>query len=236
MTAARRYAAIAPAAPHALHMPSHTFTRLGYWQESIDTNLLSAAAARQAGSLYEELHALDYQAYAYLQSGQDAAAGKLVATSVDVGARRTENVVAGAAPPAAGMYALAAIPARYALERGDWAAASRLEPISSQVPYADAMTWFARALGAARLKDVPRAKAAVEELQNAIDQLTQQKDMYWAEQVTIQKLAGSAWLAWAEGRHDAALAHARGRGSRDKTKRRRQRAPRARRASSWRDV
>ena len=93
VTAARRYAKIAPAAPHALHMPSHTFTRLGYWQESIDTNILSAEAARTAGSVYEELHALDYQAYAYLQSGQDAAAGKLVQTSAEVGARRNDNVL-----------------------------------------------------------------------------------------------------------------------------------------------
>jgi tetratricopeptide (TPR) repeat protein len=190
-------------------MPSHTFTRLGYWQESIDTNILSAAAARKAGSMYEELHALDYQTYAYLQSGQDAAAGKLVQTSAEVGTRRNGNVVAGAAPPSAGMYALAAIPARYALERADWAAAARLEPLSSQVPYADAMIWFARALGAARLKDIPTAKAAVEQLQKAIDQLLQQKDTYWAEQVTIQKLAGSAWLAWAEGRQAEALAEMR---------------------------
>ena len=214
VTAARRYAKIAPAAPHALHMPSHTFTRLGYWQESIDTNILSAEAARTAGSVYEELHALDYQAYAYLQSGQDAAAAKLVQTSKEVGARRNDNVVVGAAPPAAGMYALNAIPARYALERGDWVAASRLDAPASQVPYADAMTWFARALGAARVRngsggaqpDLATAKAAVAELQKAIDQLTQQKDLYWAEQVTIQKLAGTAWLALAEGRQADALA------------------------------
>jgi tetratricopeptide (TPR) repeat protein len=206
VTAARRYAKIAPAAPHALHMPSHTFTRLGYWQDSIDTNILSAAAARKAGSIYEELHALDYQTYAYLQSGQDAAAGKLVQAAAEIGSRSHTNVVAGAAPPTGGMYALAAIPARYALERGDWAAASRLEAHASQVAYADAVTWFARAIGAARLKDVSIAKAAVEELQKAIDRLTQDREMYWAEQVTIQKLAGTAWSALAEGRHADALA------------------------------
>ena len=216
VTAARRYAKIAPAAPHALHMPSHTFTRLGYWQDSIDTNILSAEAARKAGSIYEELHALDYQVYAYLQSGQDAAAGKLVETAAEIGTRRNANAVVGAAPPTAGMYALAAIPARYALERGDWSAASRLAAQSSQVPYADAMTWFARAIGAARLnvsaaastkpEDVATAKAAVEELQKAIDRLTKDNEAYWAEQVTIQKIAGSAWIALAEGRHADALA------------------------------
>lgn len=216
VTAARRYAKIAPAAPHALHMPSHTFTRLGYWQDSIDTNILSAAAARKAGSIYEELHALDYQAYAYLQSGQDAAAAKLVETAAEIGTRRNANAVAGAAPPTAGMYALAAIPARYALERGDWSAASRLDGLSTQVPYADALTWFARAIGAARLHlsaaasakaaDVAMAKTAVEELQKAIDRLTKDNEAYWVEQVTIQKLTGSAWIALAEGRQADALA------------------------------
>ena len=223
VTAARRYAKIAPAAPHALHMPSHTFTRLGYWQDSIDTNILSAEAARKAGSTYEELHALDYQAYAYLQTGQDAAAAKLVQAAAEIATRSTANVVAGAAPPAAGMYAFAAIPARYALERGDWAAAARLEVRPSQVPYADAMTWFAKALGAARLRpgaagaasggqrpgsqaDLATARTAVDALQQAIDRLTQDKELYWAEQVTIQKLAGSAWIALAEGRTDDALA------------------------------
>ena len=215
ITAARRYARIAPAAPHALHMPSHTFTRLGYWQDSIDTNILSAEAARKAGSTYEELHALDYQAYAYLQSGQDAAAGKLVqaAAEIEIRIRSNTHLVAGAAPPTAGMYALAAIPARYALERGDWAAAARLEVRPSQVPYADALTWFAKALGAARLRadsarpDLATARNAVEELQKAIDRLlTQDKEMYWAEQVTIQKLAGTAWIALAEGRQADALA------------------------------
>jgi hypothetical protein len=225
VTAARRYAKIAPAATHALHMPSHTFTRLGYWQESIDTNILSAEAARKAGSIYEELHALDYQAYAYLQSGQDAAAGKLVRTAAEIGTRRNANAVAGAAPSSAGMYALAAIPARYALERGDWAAAARLEAHASEVAYADALTWFARAIGVARLRsdsaqatsgsqgdvrqaqaDLATARTAVDELQKAIDRLTRDKELYWAEQVTIQKLAATAWIALAEGRQADALA------------------------------
>ena len=110
VAAARRYAKIAPDAPHALHMPSHTFTRLGYWQDSIDTNIMSADAARKANSFYEELHATDYQVYAYLQSGQDAAAKKVVDLAAALFGKAETR--AGAAPPSAGAYAQAAIPAR----------------------------------------------------------------------------------------------------------------------------
>ena len=205
VAAARRYAKIAPAAPHALHMPSHTFTRLGYWQDSIDTNVLSAEAARKTGSLFEEFHASDYQVYAYLQSGQDAAARTVVDRAADALARGATNTRAGAAPASAGAYAFAAIPARYALERGDWAAAARLEPRASAFPYADALTWFARAIGAARLRDTATARAAVDELQKAVDRLTQAGETYWVEQVQIQKLGASAWLALAEGRQAEAL-------------------------------
>jgi hypothetical protein len=204
VAAARRYARIAPDAPHALHMPSHTFTRLGYWQDSIDTNVLSAAAARKVGSTYEELHATDYQVYAYLQSGQDAAARRLV----DLAAARLGQPEgrAGAAPPVAADYALAAIPARYALERGDWAAAATLAVRASSVAYADALTWFARAIGASRIGDTAATRAAVGELEKAVDRLRADKEGYWAEQVTIQKLGASAWLALAEGREAEALA------------------------------
>jgi hypothetical protein len=206
VTAARRYAAIAPAAPHALHMPSHTFTRLGYWQDSIDTNILSAAAARKAGSVNEELHATDYQVYAYLQSGQDAPARRLVDSLPDLVARATPAAAASAAPPTAGTYARAAIPARFALERGAWAEAAGLEPRATGVAYADAMTWFARALGAARLGNAAVCRAAVDELQKAIDRLTLEHETYWVEQGAIQKLGASAWLALADGRTSEALA------------------------------
>ena len=204
VAAARRYATIAPDAPHALHMPSHTFTRLGYWQDSIETNILSADAARKVNATYEELHATDYQVYAYLQSGQDAAAKRLV--DLAAGRLGQTETRAGAAPPSAGAYALAAIPARYALERGDWAAAAKLEPRPSRVAYADALTWFARAIGASRTGDAPAARAAVGELQKAVDRLIAEKETYWAEQVAIQALAASAWLALAEGKPSDALA------------------------------
>ena len=184
-------------------MPSHTFTRLGYWQDSIDTNIQSAEVARKVNSTNEELHATDYQVYAYLQSGQDAAARALV----DLAATRLRQTEtrAGAAPPAAGTYALAAIPARYALERGDWAAAAKLEPRETRVAYADALTWFARALGASRSGDVTGARAAVDGLQKAGDRLAAEKENYWVEQVAIQRLVASAWLALAEGDESGAL-------------------------------
>src|SRR5262245_3566877 len=204
--AARRYAKIAPAAPHALHMPSHTFTRLGYWQDSIDTNILSAEASRKAGSLGEELHAIDYQVYAYLQTGQDAAARRLVDQIAASGDPTAPGVRAGAAPGAAGFFAKAAVPARYALERGAWGEAATLEVHPARtMPQSDAMTWFARALGGARSGDTASARRAIDELQKLIDRLTEARESYWAEQVTIQKLGASAWLALAEGKTDEAL-------------------------------
>jgi len=121
LVAARRYSEIAPDAPHALHMPSHTFTRTGYWQESIDSNIAAAAAARREGQTAEELHASDYEIYAYLQTGQDEAARRLVNSLPEIAARfNSTAVIGGAGGPSAGYFALAAIPARYALERQDW--------------------------------------------------------------------------------------------------------------------
>ena len=118
LDAARRYSEIAPSAPHALHMPSHTFTRVGDWQRSIDANLASAAAARSAGSASEELHASDYLAYAYLQTGRDADALRLLDSLAAIQGRFDPAATGSAAPATAGFFALAAIPARYALERG----------------------------------------------------------------------------------------------------------------------
>jgi tetratricopeptide (TPR) repeat protein len=199
-------------------MPSHTFTRLGYWQDSIDTNILSAAAAKKLGSLSEELHAIDYQVYAYLQTAQDAAAKRLVDLIAGSGDPFAPGVVAGAAPGAAGVFAKASVPARYALERGAWAEAAKLEVRPSRMLHADAMTWFARAVGAARSGITPVAHEGVAELQKLIDRLTEAKESYWAEQVAIQKLGAAAWLALAEGRTDEALSSMRAAADReDKT-------------------
>ena len=150
LAAARRYAKIAPSAPHALHMPSHTFTRVGSWQESIDTNIASGEAARREGATAEELHAMDYRTYAYLQTAQDTAARALLDALPAVKARFDPEAIGSAAPGSAGVFALAAIPARYALERGAWADAAALVPQPSKFLHADALTYFANALGAAR--------------------------------------------------------------------------------------
>ena len=161
LVAAQRYAEIAPDAPHALHMPSHTFTRLGYWQESIDSNVAAAAAARRQGQTAEELHASDYETYAYLQTGQDEAAARIVKSLPEMASRfDPKALLIGAGPPAAGYFALAAIPARYALERQDWQQAERLAQSETPFPYADAMTWFARGVGAARLGHAAAATEA----------------------------------------------------------------------------
>jgi hypothetical protein len=206
LDAARRYAKIAPDAPHALHMPSHTFTRVGSWQESIETNLASAAAARKDNAVLEELHALDYQAYAYLQIGQDAAAKQTLDAIPALGARIQAATGAGnAAPPPAGYYALAAIPARYALERDAWAEAAALTPRPSPFAWADAVTHFARALGAARSGNAAAARQDVDRLASLRDALQKANDAYWTEQVEIQRRAASAWVTLADGRQAEAL-------------------------------
>ena len=205
LEAARRYAKIAPSAPHALHMPSHTFTRLGYWQDSIDTNIASAAAARREGATGEELHAMDYQTYAYLQTAQDGLARLLIDTLPEVSGRFDPSRSGSAAPPLAGVFALAAIPARYALERGAWSDAARLALRPSRFPQADAITWFARGLGAAQSGDLQAARAAVDALQQLEAQLTKAGETYWAEQVAIQRLGVSAWTAFKDGRADEGL-------------------------------
>jgi tetratricopeptide (TPR) repeat protein len=206
LDAARRYAKIAPAAPHALHMPSHTFTRVGAWQESIEANLASAAAARKDNAASEELHALDYQVYAYLQTAQDAAAKKVTDEIAAIGARIQIDAPGAAAPPIAGFFAMAAMPARYALERNAWRDAAALTPRETPFANADAVTHFARALGAARSGNPAAAAKNVERLVSLRDALQKANDAYWAEQVEIQRRVATAWIALAEGRQDEALA------------------------------
>jgi hypothetical protein len=209
LDAAKRYAKIAPDAPHALHMPSHTFTRVGYWQDSIETNIASAAAARKDKAPTEELHALDYQTYAYLQTAQDQAAKKVLEQIPAIGAQIQMNAPGAAAPAPAGYYALAAIPARYALERNDWAGAAKLEPQETRFPWTDAVTYFARALGAARSGNPAAAAKDVETLNTLAGKLREAKDAYWTGQVEIQAKAASAWVAFAEGKKDEGIAQMR---------------------------
>jgi hypothetical protein len=206
LVAARRYAEIAPDAPHALHMPSHTFTRMGYWQESIDSNIAAAAAARHEGQTAEELHASDYEIYAHLQSGQDEAALRIVNSLPEIESRFDPQVVLnGAGGPSVGYFALAAIPARYALERQDWKRAVTLALRETPFPYTDAMTWFARGLGAARLGQAAAANESAAALQQIRKRLSNADENYWQQQVQIQELAVSAWAALAAGKQQEAL-------------------------------
>jgi hypothetical protein len=215
LDAARSYAKIAPSAPHALHMPSHTFTRVGAWQESIDTNILSAAEAHRAGATAEELHAMDYMAYAYLQTGQDRAVQNLMKALPGVTARLDINAVGSAAPGSAGIFATAAIPVRWALEHRDWKSAASLEPASTPFPYAEAMTHFARALGAAYTGALTEARVSVDALQQIRDRLAQSGEAYWAEEVEIERQGASAFVALAEGKTDDALRLMRGAAARE---------------------
>jgi tetratricopeptide (TPR) repeat protein len=202
LEAARRYAAIAPSAPHALHMPSHTFTRVGSWQESVETNRLSEQAAVRQGVATEALHAMDYQTYAHLQMAQDHAAHDVLNRLPTVAALfDPAATTGGAAPPRAGFYALTAIPARYALERGAWQEAAELPVPTNGTPFTIAMTHFARALGAARSGHPSAASPDVARLATLRDQLTQMGDTYWAEQVDIQWRSATAWVAFAANRH-----------------------------------
>ena len=197
LDAARRYAKIAPAAAHAQHMPSHIFTRVGYWKDSIASNAESARVAKLDSSPSDQLHAMDYQVYGYLQLGQDARAKALIGEMLAVPGV-TGNLFAA-------QYALAASPARYAIERGDWKAASELEVRTTPLGYPDAMTHFARALGAARLGNAAAARADIARLGELRDKLIAAKDAYWPEQVDIQSKVASAWVLYAEGKHDEAL-------------------------------
>jgi hypothetical protein len=203
--AAERYADIAPAAAHALHMPSHTFTRVGMWNESIKTNLRSREVALRDSSIAEALHASDYAVYAYLQMRQDSAARGILRGLPALEARFDPTVVSGAAPGSAGVFALAAIPARYALERRAWNEAAALEAKTSSFAYTEALTHFARALGAAHIGDAPKAQTSIDSLEAFRARLAAAGEAYWAEQVAIQRLGAMAWLDLARGKRDDAL-------------------------------
>jgi tetratricopeptide (TPR) repeat protein len=210
LPAAICYAKIAPSVPHALHMPSHIFTRLGQWQDSIRSN----RAASEAGQTYaaqqfgqgvawaESLHALDYLVYAHLQLAQDHEAKKVLDQITAFRKAAPEG------PSAA--YALAAVPARYVIERRDWpqAAALSLPPLAfpwDKFPWTSAMVTFSRALGAARTGDFGGAQAEIDRLGSARD-ASSQKDKYWADQVEVQRQAAVATLAHVRGQDEEALA------------------------------
>lgn len=206
---ARAYAGIAPSVPHALHMPSHIFSRVGLWREMVESNQASYLAAKAELSektlgigTYDALHAMDYLVFGHLQQAQDKAAKQLVDEVAAIRKVNVENFVAA--------YAFAAIPSRYALERGDWkrAAALQLSPADlawGKFPQAEAILVFARGLGAARIGNVAAARRDVERLQALKETMTAAKIGYWAGQTEFQIKTVNAWIAYAEKRRDEAL-------------------------------
>ncbi len=208
LPAARRYAKIAPAAPHAQHMPSHIFVRLGLWDETVASNWKSYRAgmdyARAAGlpaATASELHALDYAIYAYLQRGQDSAARAAVATAEGVKVMESWALVAA--------YNGTAIKARVPLEQGDWAAAAAFPaPDDSAPPMAAALSRFTRAIGSARNGKPEAARAEVAALDAIAGSLAAKQDTYWSRVVRIKRDAAGAWALFAAGDTAAALAQA----------------------------
>jgi tetratricopeptide (TPR) repeat protein len=204
LQAARAYAKIAPASAHANHMPSHLFTRVGSWEESVQSNKRSAALAAAAESTSkngeardQRLHAMDYLEYAYLQSGR-------------VGAAREVRVEMEGLPPATGLtltgdYALAAIPARYTLELGKWEEASALRVRNEAVPWAQAIAWMAVGVASARSGDIKRAAEAERALAELRDALGQQNNGYWMKQVEVQREEVEAWMAEHNGKGTDAM-------------------------------
>jgi tetratricopeptide (TPR) repeat protein len=194
--AAKRYTKIAPAAPHALHMPSHIFTRVGAWQDSAATNRRSADVALKGKEGDDALHALDYVVYAYLQLARDSEARKTLDEALSI---------AGHTPRFIAPYALSAMPARFAVDRGAWREAAQLKPQPGKFPFTEATTYFARALGAARTGDVAAAKADLEQISQRREALRAAKNEYWGTEVEVMRLAAGAWVALAENRNDEAL-------------------------------
>jgi tetratricopeptide (TPR) repeat protein len=194
--AAKRYSGLAPAAPHALHMPSHIFTRVGSWQESAATNKRSMDVAAAGGDGDEAWHAADYMVYAYLQLARDGEARKVIEET---------RYNPGATPRFIAPYAMAAIPARYVVERGLWKEAAQLQVNRSSYPFVDAITYFSRSLGAARSGDVASAKKDAEQLDAFHKSLVDAKNTYWATEVDVQRKAAAAWIQLAEGNKDEAL-------------------------------
>jgi hypothetical protein len=201
LSAAGKYGNVAPSAPHALHMPSHIYSMLGMWQDSIKANQAALTVAKGYA------HAMDFMVYAYLQGAQDADAKRLMDQSIAL--QKSQPPPAVVNPTGAGLApytAFAAIPARYAIERGAWAEAAALEPQpQARIAAADAITYFTRAMGSARSGDLAGARKDLEQLQVLKKALVEARQDYWADQVEIQRTAASAWVAFAEGKKDAAL-------------------------------
>jgi len=202
LQAARRYAKIAPDSPHALHMPSHIFTRLGLWDESIDSNLASVTSAERNNAPGNELHAKDYLIYAYLQEGRDSEAKNALQAVVHGRSDDPQYM--------AWLYATGTSPARYAVERHRWSEAAALLVPPNTFPrerysWTEADLHFARALGASHIGDTEAARKDVQQLLEIRDVLIQENNKYWADQVDIQREIAVAWITLAEGKREDAL-------------------------------
>lgn len=203
LPAAQSYADIAPAVAHALHMPSHTFTRVGMWKESVATNIRSAENAERESEPGAVLHALDYMTYAYLQMGMDSQANDAI--------KWLGRTVSGikdksAADTIAGTFPAVAMPARYVLEREQWAQAAQLPVPAASAPYVEAMVRFARALGAARSGKLDAVPAELERLEALRKKSLDMKDAYWASIIDIQRQGATAWYLFEQGKRSEALA------------------------------
>ena len=191
LVAARAYARIAPSSPHALHMPSHIFTRLGLWDDSIASNLAAADAAQRLGDTGEELHAMDYLVYAYLQSDRDNEAARVIERLKTMRNPHTDDFKSG--------YAATAMPIRYIIERHQWNDAERIVvPPDSDLPQAKAIAVWARGLGFAHNRHVTQAQIESETLRRIEDRLHIAGNDYWATQASILRREVMAWSAQAE--------------------------------------
>jgi tetratricopeptide (TPR) repeat protein len=201
LPAARAYSKIAPSAPHALHMPAHIFTRLGLWEDSIASNLAAGSAAHQQGDTGEELHAMDYLVYAYLQSGHDADAAEIV--------QRLGNISKLDMNDFKTAYAFTAIPVRYAVERSQWADAASIVPPTGAPPHVVAIAVWARGIGLARIGRTAEAQTETDRLRQIEAELHISGDDYWATQVGILMREVMAWSAQANNHPEEAAAQIR---------------------------
>jgi hypothetical protein len=197
LAAARAYSKIAPSAPHALHMPSHIFTRLGLWDDSVASNRAARAAAHEQGDLGEELHAMDYLTYAYLQLGHYAEAQQVV-----VELRSIANLPASQFKEG---YAATAMPVRFAIERHAWDDAALLEPLPQSAPHVAALVYWARALGRARSENPRSSTGDIEKLEGCRQELQTEGNEYWTTQVNILLEEAKAWRSVANGELEAAI-------------------------------
>ncbi|WP_035347145.1 hypothetical protein [Edaphobacter aggregans] len=198
LPAARAYSQIAPSAPHALHMPSHIFTRLGLWDDSIASNRAAREAAHQQGDTGEELHAMDYLVYAYLQSRRDQDAAQVIQQLKDMPGLNARDFKI--------TYAATAMPIRYAVERSQWADAAAIVPPAGAPPHVVAIAVWARGLGLARTGHPAEARTQIVQLRQLEQQLRTSGNDYWANQVSILKREVTAWSAQADRKHDEAVA------------------------------